>query len=181
MCNNIDSNLNKYMHLNSVYLCCWMWLPLLWNEIRMTVDLVFLNQSSLNEKLNTSCLHVLGVVSTVYCLKFVVHTRYNNSTDLNNSENLRKLVRRLPMYIHTRWVERVDSSIESGVELLFSHLTTFVQHRVHVANSVNGKDLVESNQTKFKGKSSPKQTSNTLARCTFETQSQSSSNPLWTT
>ena len=94
------------------------------------------------------------------------------SADLNNSENLRKLVRRLPMHIRTRWVERADNLIESGVEPMFSHLTAFVQQRARVANSVYGKDLVlvDSGQAKFKGKQS-KQASNTPARRTFATQS----------
>lgn len=61
--------------------------------------------------------------------------------DMNNSENLMRIVRRLPMHVRGRWVETADKIIENGNEPNFSHLTNFIQDRARVANTMYGKDL----------------------------------------
>ena len=63
------------------------------------------------------------------------------TSDLNNSENLLKIVRRLPMHVRVRWVEKADSIIESGCEPNFTELMEFVQARARVANTMYGQDL----------------------------------------
>lgn len=40
-------------------------------------------------------------------------------SDVNNTENLRKIVGRLPVHIRSKWVERASSLIEQGVEPSF--------------------------------------------------------------
>ena len=67
------------------------------------------------------------------------------SADLDNSENLHKIVRRLPMHAHA-------NLIESGVEPKSSHLINFIEQRAKVANNVYRRDLAETNGT-FKPKS----------------------------
>lgn len=62
-------------------------------------------------------------------------------SDLDNSENLRKIVRRLPFNIRSKWVERASRLIEQGVEPSFDDLLTFVQERANVANTMYGHDL----------------------------------------
>ena len=62
-------------------------------------------------------------------------------SDVNNTENLRKMVRRLPVHIRSKWVERASSLIEVGVEPTFDHLLTFVRERSVVANTMYGYDL----------------------------------------
>lgn len=61
--------------------------------------------------------------------------------DLNNSNNLLKIVRRLPLHIKSRWVDRADYIIESGREPSFDDLTTFITARGRVANNIYGQDL----------------------------------------
>ncbi|XP_045209072.2 uncharacterized protein LOC123560989 [Mercenaria mercenaria] len=68
-------------------------------------------------------------------------------SDVNNTENLRKIVGRLPVHIRSKWVERASSLIEQGVEPNFDHLLTFVKERSSVANTMYGYDLAnESNK-----------------------------------
>ena len=73
--------------------------------------------------------------------------------DMDNSENLLRIVRRLPMHVRARWADIADSIIESGREPGFVHLTEFVQNRARVANNVYGKDLNEfkPSEQKLKG------------------------------
>ncbi|XP_060596965.1 uncharacterized protein LOC132750912 [Ruditapes philippinarum] len=62
-------------------------------------------------------------------------------SDLNNTENLRKIVRRLPFNIRSKWVERASRLIEQGIEPSFDDLLTFVKERATVANTMYGHDL----------------------------------------
>ena len=90
--------------------------------------------------------------------------------DLNNSENLRRTVRRLPMHVRAKWAENADRVLESGREPRFSELASFIADRARVASTVYGKDLNEhySKSTPVKQKSG--------ARRTFTTQSTEDSN-----
>ena len=74
-------------------------------------------------------------------------------SDLDNSENLLKITRRLPNHIRDKWVERADSIIEAGYEPNFADLTRFVQERVRVVNNVYGKDLNQSKNVTQQSKS----------------------------
>ncbi|XP_060589840.1 uncharacterized protein LOC132744996 [Ruditapes philippinarum] len=75
-------------------------------------------------------------------------TQLGFMSDVNNTENLRKIVRRLPLHIRSQWVERASSLIEQGLEPSFNHLLTFVRERSIVANTMYGHDLAnESKQT----------------------------------
>jgi hypothetical protein len=59
-------------------------------------------------------------------------------SDLNNTENLWKNVRRLPFNIRSRLVERASRLIEQGIEPSFDDLLTFVKERATVANTMYG-------------------------------------------
>ncbi|CAG2190453.1 unnamed protein product [Mytilus edulis] len=48
------------------------------------------------------------------------------NSDIDNSENLRCIVKRLPMHMRTRWVDIAHSISESGREPRFSDLAKFV-------------------------------------------------------
>ena len=73
-------------------------------------------------------------------------------SDINNTENLRKIVKRLPMYLRSRWVVFASSLIEMGREPAFSDLLKFIQDRATEANTMYGQDLAiepkRVNQTK---------------------------------
>ena len=63
------------------------------------------------------------------------------SADMNNSENLLCIARRLPLHLRAKWAERADSYIQMGLEPKFTQLCDFIQNRARVASSVYGKDL----------------------------------------
>lgn len=83
-------------------------------------------------------------------------------SDINNTENLRKIVRRLPVHIRSKWAERASRLIEQGSEPDFGDLLTFVQERVQVANTMYGQDLA--NAPKVMHKSSGKSVSRDNSR-----------------
>lgn len=66
-------------------------------------------------------------------------------SDIDNSENLRRIVRRLPLHLRSKWAEIAHSVFESGREPQFSDLTKFVDERSRVATSVYGIDIVKEN------------------------------------
>ncbi|XP_053381765.1 uncharacterized protein LOC128549256 [Mercenaria mercenaria] len=75
-------------------------------------------------------------------------------SDIDNSENLRRLVRRLPMHLRTKWADIAHSIYESGREPSFSDLTRFIDERSRVASSVYGIDIVKEN-VQYKGTKQP--------------------------
>ncbi|CAG2227643.1 unnamed protein product [Mytilus edulis] len=71
------------------------------------------------------------------------------NSDIDNSENLRCIVKRLPMHMRTRWVDIAHSISESGREPRFSDLAKFVDEKSRIASSMYGYDLCrENNQNK---------------------------------
>ncbi|XP_045213227.2 uncharacterized protein LOC123564038 [Mercenaria mercenaria] len=82
-------------------------------------------------------------------------------SDINNTENLKKIVRRLPMHIRSKWAERASKLIEQGTEPNFNDLLTFVHERAIVANTMYGQDLASASKGMYtaKVKSAPKGTS----------------------
>ncbi|XP_053376745.1 uncharacterized protein LOC123527045 [Mercenaria mercenaria] len=64
-------------------------------------------------------------------------------SDVSNSENLRRIVKRLPMHLRTKWVEVAHAITESGREPCFTDSTKFVDEKSRVACSVYGLDLVK--------------------------------------
>ena len=66
-------------------------------------------------------------------------------SDMDNSENLRRIVRRLPMHLRSRWAEIAHSIFELGREPSFMDLTKFIDERSRVASSVYGIDVVKEN------------------------------------
>ncbi|CAC5361142.1 unnamed protein product [Mytilus coruscus] len=63
------------------------------------------------------------------------------NSDIDNSENLRCIVKRLPMHMRTRWVDIAHSISESGREPGFSDLAKFVDEKSRIASSMYGYDL----------------------------------------
>ncbi|XP_071124292.1 uncharacterized protein [Mytilus edulis] len=71
------------------------------------------------------------------------------NSDIDNSEILRCIVKRLPMHTRTRWVDIAHSISESGREPRFSDLAKFVDEKSRIASSMYGYDLCrENNQNK---------------------------------
>ena len=63
------------------------------------------------------------------------------NSDINNSENIRKVARRLPYALRCKWTDHAYTITETGREPKFSDLTRFVERRAQVASSIYGEDL----------------------------------------
>ena len=92
-------------------------------------------------------------------------TQMGYQADINNSDNLVKIVRRLPMHVRGKWVDKADSLLEAGIEPSFHHLTCFIESKARAANNMYGQDLA-------KGPEKPNKPNNynRPARNTFTTQ-----------
>ena len=64
-------------------------------------------------------------------------------SDVENSENLRKIVRRLPLHLRTKWADIAYTIYEIGREPSFLDLSKFVDERARVASSIYGIDVVQ--------------------------------------
>ncbi|XP_053406602.1 uncharacterized protein LOC128559321 [Mercenaria mercenaria] len=62
-------------------------------------------------------------------------------SDIDNTDNLRRIVRRLPMHVRGKWVDIAHSITESGREPGFSDLVKFVEEKARIATSLYGLDL----------------------------------------
>ena len=82
------------------------------------------------------------------------------ASDVDNTENLRRIVKRLPMHLRAKWVDVAHSINEPasgrhGREPRFSDLAKFVDEKSRIASSMYGLDLTREN-SQFKGsKGSP--------------------------
>ena len=63
------------------------------------------------------------------------------SGDVDNTETLKKLVRRLPAYLRQRWVDVALNIIDDGREPRFEDLSKFVDSKARAANSLFGLEL----------------------------------------
>ena len=74
-------------------------------------------------------------------------------SDIDNSDSLRRIVKRLPTYLRVTWVDVAHLIMESGREPRFSDLSKFIDQKVRVANSTYGLDLVRENKSHVSHKS----------------------------
>ena len=68
-------------------------------------------------------------------------TKLGYTADLDSSDSLLKIVRRLPHHMRSKWAERADVIIENGDEPKFSHLTSFLERQARVATNLYGLDI----------------------------------------
>lgn len=64
-------------------------------------------------------------------------------SDIDNTENLRRIVKRLPMHLRVKWADFPNTILESGREPRFKDLSGFVEGRARVGSSMYGIDLVK--------------------------------------
>ena len=72
------------------------------------------------------------------------------ASDVNNTKDLRRIVKRLPMHLRAKWVDVAHSINEPasgrlGREPTFSDLAKFVDEKSRVASSMYGLDLTKEN------------------------------------
>ena len=58
--------------------------------------------------------------------------------DINSSDNLVKVVKRLPIHLQSRWADRAGALILQDKEPNFEHLAKFVEERASLANTMYG-------------------------------------------
>ena len=64
------------------------------------------------------------------------------TSDMDASDTLRQIVKRLPYHIQGKWVEKATELVEVGQEPRFADLVTFVEARARVASTMFGRDYV---------------------------------------
>lgn len=67
------------------------------------------------------------------------------SCEIDNSQNLRRIVKRLPMHLRVKWVEIAHVINQSEARL--SDLARFVDEKSRVANSLYGMEIEKENRT----------------------------------
>ncbi|VDI66238.1 thioredoxin domain-containing protein 10 [Mytilus galloprovincialis] len=71
-------------------------------------------------------------------------------SDIDNTDNLRKIVKRLPMHLRVKWVDIAHSITENGREPRFSDLANFIDKKSRLASSMFGLDLVRENSNTYR-------------------------------
>lgn len=66
-------------------------------------------------------------------------------SDIDNTENLRRIVKRLPLHLRTKWVDVAHTINVAGKEPRFSDLVKFVNEKSQIACSMYALDLVRDN------------------------------------
>ena len=101
------------------------------------------------------------------------------SSDLDNSENLRRIVKRLPMHLGTKladiayFISEPVRGTDPGREPHFSDLAKFVDEKSRVASSMYGVDLTKKTiQSKHEKASPSKNQNNTVKITTLATNSE---------
>ena len=59
--------------------------------------------------------------------------------DVNGSDNLIKVMKRLPVHLQSKWADRAGSLTQAGVEPNFWHLAKFVEEKALLANTMYGR------------------------------------------
>lgn len=59
--------------------------------------------------------------------------------DINSSDNLVKIVKRLPIHLQSKWADRAGTLTLAGTEPTFTHLAGFVEEKALLANTMYGR------------------------------------------
>ncbi|KAL9984440.1 hypothetical protein ACROYT_G006731 [Oculina patagonica] len=70
--------------------------------------------------------------------------------DVNCSDNLVKIVKRLPIHLQSKWADRAGTLTLAGIEPTFTHLAGFVEEKALLANTMYGR-IVGSTPDKERG------------------------------
>ena len=68
-----------------------------------------------------------------------------HKADLDNVSTLVKIVKRLPVYLQSRWADQADRIIQGGKEPTFLNLATFIEEKARIANTQYGLILDQAN------------------------------------
>ena len=87
------------------------------------------------------------------------------TAEIDNSENLKKIVARLPSYLKSKWVEKAYRINEQGRSVSFKDLSEFVLERANIENSMYGQEYA--NEVKQRAQNKPQQSRGTGNRPNF--------------
>ena len=78
----------------------------------------------------------------------IVLKQLSFTSDLNSTETMRNIVRRLPAHLQTKWTEEAFKITRKNREPHFGDLCTFVEEKAEVANSMYGRQYAEDCKTR---------------------------------
>ena len=82
----------------------------------------------------------------------ITHSQLGFASDTDSSENLRRIVRRLPTHMRPGWVDiAYDINVKADREPKFSDLVCFVNKMSQTASSMFATDIVRDNQSRSSG------------------------------
>ncbi len=86
------------------------------------------------------------------------------SSDINSTDTILTISRRLPFYLRMKWAEKADTIIEQNREPAFKDLVNFVKRSARVASTLYGQDIADQQQRENKpATSAPKPRVTTMA------------------
>ncbi|KAL9964892.1 hypothetical protein ACROYT_G028600 [Oculina patagonica] len=92
--------------------------------------------------------------------------------DVNSSENLVKIVKRLPVHLQSKWADRAGTLTLAGIDPTFTHLAGFVEEKALLANTMYGR-IVSSTPDKERSSKPPSKVKPPSSKGrTFATQSE---------
>ena len=65
-------------------------------------------------------------------------TQMGYEADINSSDNLVKIVKRLPVNLQSKWADEAGNLTLTGIEPTFSHLAKFVGGKAMLASTMYG-------------------------------------------
>ena len=77
------------------------------------------------------------------------------TADLNNSTNLLQIVRRLPLNLRSRWIDKADTIIDMGREPTFNDLSCFVDKCSRSATNMYGQDIFQTTSAERRSPQKP--------------------------
>lgn len=69
---------------------------------------------------------------------WLILTQMGYEADANSSDNLVKIVKRLPLHLQSKWANEAGNLTLTGIESTFSHLAKFLEGKAMLANTMYG-------------------------------------------
>ena len=73
-------------------------------------------------------------------------TQMGYEADINSSDNLVKIVKRLPVNLQSKWADEAGNLTLTGIEPTFSHLAKFVGGKAMLASTMCGDSWIGTTQ-----------------------------------
>ena len=65
------------------------------------------------------------------------------NSDMNSTETIRCITRRLPQHLHAKWVDQAAAILNRGREPCFNDLAKFIEEKASISNTVYGREYAE--------------------------------------